>query len=415
MMLSFSAQHSGGPVVFLHIGEPKTGTTHFQETVWRHRSELAAAGVELPGLAPGDWFRAMQDLRGIEPEADNPAGSWVGEWDVLAAQARRAGRVALISQESIVAVSPERMRHAVESLAGTELHIILTVRDFASMLPAEWQETVKHRRTKSWPVFMRDVIASEPPMGIHATAGFWRVHDAPAILQAWSRLVPPERIHVVTMPRRTSPPALLWLRLAGLLGIAEIAVDSAHARRNSSVDFAEIEFIRALNVKLADRVPNWFYAREVKEAIVNSVFAQRPAARRVSLSAEQLVWAQARSAATIEYLRASAHDVVGDLDELRSDAIEPGAHQPEAPPALQLEAAIAGMATIVQRQHRRAHARPGPSSVAHGRAMTFVRSSPRLTRAIRSASRHQGLGWTRVVAWRAHAVLSGRRATRSDA
>jgi hypothetical protein len=406
---SFSPLRSPGrPVVFLHIGEPKTGTTHFQETVWRHRAQLAAAGVQLPGHAPGDWFRAMQDLRGIEPEADNPAGSWVGEWDVLAAQARRAERVALISQESIVTVAPDRMRHAVESLAGAELHVIYTVRDFASMLPAEWQETVKHRRTKSWSAFMHDVMASEPAPGTHARTGFWRAHDAPAALQAWSRLLPPERIHVVTMPGRTSPPDLLWQRLAGLLGIADLTIDAAHARRNSSVGFAEVEFVRALNAGLADRVPNWFYAREVKEAIVHNVFAQRPPTARVTLSAEQLAWARARTDATIDYLRTSAHDVIGDLDELSSDAVEPGDRAPGAAAPQQLDAAITAMAAIVARQHRRAHLQPGRSAVTHGRTMAFVRASPRLQRAIRGASRRRGLRWTGVAAWRANEVVSGR-------
>ena len=35
----------GSPRVFLHIGEPKTGTTFLQQVMWRNRSELAARGV----------------------------------------------------------------------------------------------------------------------------------------------------------------------------------------------------------------------------------------------------------------------------------------------------------------------------------------------------------------------------------
>src|SRR5215831_17635169 len=33
------------PKVFLHIGEPKTGTTFLQQVMWRNRAELAARGV----------------------------------------------------------------------------------------------------------------------------------------------------------------------------------------------------------------------------------------------------------------------------------------------------------------------------------------------------------------------------------
>ncbi len=52
--------------VFVHIGEPKTGTTFLQQVMWRNRAELAAQGVVLPGHHPQDHFRASQDLRGIE-------------------------------------------------------------------------------------------------------------------------------------------------------------------------------------------------------------------------------------------------------------------------------------------------------------------------------------------------------------
>ena len=36
---------------------------------------------------------------------------------------------------------------AVRSLFPAEVHVVLTVRDFATLLPAEWQEKVKCRGT----------------------------------------------------------------------------------------------------------------------------------------------------------------------------------------------------------------------------------------------------------------------------
>ena len=34
--------------VFLHIGTPKTGTTHLQTVLWANRAKLAELGVLLP-------------------------------------------------------------------------------------------------------------------------------------------------------------------------------------------------------------------------------------------------------------------------------------------------------------------------------------------------------------------------------
>ena len=59
--------------VFLHIGEPKTGTTFIQQVMWSNRAELAAEGVVLPGHHPQDHYRASQDLRGIQKLPSDPA------------------------------------------------------------------------------------------------------------------------------------------------------------------------------------------------------------------------------------------------------------------------------------------------------------------------------------------------------
>jgi hypothetical protein len=49
--------------VYLHIGEPKTGTTFVQEAMWANRARLAAQGVVLPGYSHRDHSRASRDLR----------------------------------------------------------------------------------------------------------------------------------------------------------------------------------------------------------------------------------------------------------------------------------------------------------------------------------------------------------------
>src|SRR5580700_175589 len=127
-----AAQDSSQARVFLHIGEPKTGTTFLQQVMWSNRAELAAQGVVLPGHHPQDHFRASQDLRGIEKRADDPAGSWAGEWEILAHQARQAPRAAVISHELLSALDAQQAGEAVRSLQPAEVHVVLTVRDMAS-------------------------------------------------------------------------------------------------------------------------------------------------------------------------------------------------------------------------------------------------------------------------------------------
>ncbi len=148
-------------------------------------------GVVLPGHHGQDHFRASQDLRGIQKLASDPAGSWTGEWEILArqaAQSAQAGKTAVISHELFSAADAEQAGRAVASLRPAEVHIVITVRDMASLLPAEWQETVKHRNARAWEDWLGDVIDTESVAEDRRQWWFWRVHDTLAIGRLWSRV-----------------------------------------------------------------------------------------------------------------------------------------------------------------------------------------------------------------------------------
>ena len=57
---------------------------------------------------------------------------------------------AVISHELFCAADADQAGRAVRSLQPAEVHVVLTVRDMATLLPAEWQETVKHRNARGW-------------------------------------------------------------------------------------------------------------------------------------------------------------------------------------------------------------------------------------------------------------------------
>ena len=305
------------PRVLVHIGEPKTGTTFLQQVMWSNRAELAAQGVVLPGHHPQDHFRASQDLRGIEKRADDPAGSWAGEWEILAHQARQAPRAAVISHELFSAVDDQQAAEAVRSLQPAEVHIVLTVRDMASLLPAEWQETIKHRNDRGWEDWLADVIDRESADPDRRQWWFWRVHDTLAILDLWARHVPADRIHVIMTPPQGSGNSLLWERFAALLDVDPGGVDLSRARANTSLGLPEIEFLRRLNQALPAEVPDWFYMWTVKEGVAHRALAARPRHGRLVLPADREAWAKEQAEILISGLASAGYDVIGDLEELR--------------------------------------------------------------------------------------------------
>ena len=395
--------------VFLHIGEPKTGTTFLQQVMWGNRAELAAQGLVLPGHHAQDHFRASQDLRGIEKRADDPAGSWAGEWEILAHQARQAPRAAVISHELFSAADEEQAREAVRSLLPAEVHVVLTVRDMASLLPAEWQETIKHRNDRGWEDWLADVIDTESVGPDRRQWWFWRVHDTMAILDLWGRHVPADRIHVIMTPPAGSGNALLWERFAALLGVDPGGVDLSRARANTSLGLPEIEFLRRLNQALPAEVPDWFYMWTVKEGVAHRALAARPRQGRLALPAGREAWAKEQAETLISGLASSGYDIVGDLGELRPrPSGEPGT-APSAPLADPvLDAAVEAAAALVVNQYRKEYpeAGPRPKRGAQGglasRVEAAVASSPRLKRAVRELSgRYPAVRRLRILTWQA--------------
>jgi hypothetical protein len=403
------------PKVFLHIGEPKTGTTFLQQVMWRNRSELAARGVVLPGHHPQDHFRASQDLRGITKLASDPAGSWTGEWEILARQAQQAGKIAVISHELFSAADAEQADRAVGSLLPAEVHIVLTVRDVATLLPAEWQETVKHRNARGWEDWLADVIDRESADADRRRWWFWRVHDTLAILDIWSRQLPAEHVHVITTPPPGSASGLLWQRFASLLRIDPGGVDLTRARPNASLGMPETEFLRRLNQALPDEVPDWFYMWNVKEAIAHQALADRPREGRLVLPASRDAWAKGRAEELIAALGGSGYDLIGDLDELRPPPVTgPHAGPADQPAERVLDAAVTAAAALVVNQYRKAYPaarpQPGPGRPPGlvGRVEATVASSPRLKRTVRElSSRFPAVRRLRIAAWRS---LERRRA-----
>jgi hypothetical protein len=409
---------ASGPKIVLHIGEPKTGTTFLQQILWRNREELAAQGVTLPGHHPQDIFRATQDLRGIKKLPSDPAGSWSGEWEILAREARQADRVAVISHELFSAADDDQADRAIRSLLPADVHVVLTVRDMATLLPAEWQETVKHRNTREWQDWLADVIDRESIAPDRRQWWFWRAHDTMAILEAWSRRLPAQNVHVIITPPAGSARGELWRRFASVLGIDADAADQSRARPNASLGIAEIEFLRRLNEALPDEVPDWFYMWNVKETVAHHALAAREPGEKLVLPADREPWAKETGEALAGALSGSGYHIIGDMAELIPRPTAPWPLQAASQPAeAVLDAAVTAAAALVVHHYRRAfpaarsQRNPAAPLGLVGRVESKVASSVPIKRAVRElSSRSRLVRRLRVAAWH---VMERRRPGKS--
>jgi hypothetical protein len=300
-------------VVYLHIGAPKTGTTYLQDRLAQNAASLTEHGVHYPLGLHASHFRPALDLIGLP--WDGVGDEVTGEWDKLVRRVRRHSGSVVVSHEILAAATPPQIKRAMSDLSGSEVHIVYAARDLARQIPAEWQEGIKHRRAGSFAKFLRTVQGARRD---RAQLWFWKVQGLPDVLSRWSGGLPPERVHLVTVPPPDAPRDLLWQRYCTAFGIDPSWAPEDSYRTNESIGRAEATLVRRLNRRLRSAdLPGDAYRALVKEVLVHETLAHRTGMTKVTLPPRAFPWAEEVAAEWIEWVEGSGIHVVGDVDDLR--------------------------------------------------------------------------------------------------
>jgi len=165
-----------------------------------------------------------------------------------------------------------------------------------------------------------------------------------------------DRVHVVTLPPPGSDPAVLWNRLAEVLGLGDFQLAGGYRGANESLGLESLEMLRRLNPLLREaRISKVTYNAVLKGGLAKHVLAGRKDESRMKLSAAYHRAVNELAREQVEGIRTSGVRVVGDLHELlvevppeaaSSDAEEGPAQISEAGV---LTAALTGLATVVRR------------------------------------------------------------------
>jgi hypothetical protein len=359
-------------VVYLHVGAPKTGTTYLQDRLAVNREQLERHGVSYPVGELPDMFLPALDLIDLSWGGQREGAR--GEWDALMSRVRRARGTALLSHEILAGATAEQARAALADLRGHELHLVYSARDLARQIPAEWQEQLKHQHRRSFARFLARVQREDRRA---SQLWFWRVQGLPDVLTRWSQGLPPERVHLVTVPPDGAAQGELWRRYCRALAIDPSWAPLDSDRRNVSLGAAESWMLRQLNRRVrAAGMASADYREIVRGLVVHGHLARRPAMAKVALPPEAFPWAEEVAQEWLEWVRGAGIDVVGDLADLVPRRPPEGARwaDPDRPrPAQVADAALDALVAAVMELAER----PAPEPSDHpGRRV--VRAARRL-------------------------------------
>jgi len=303
-----------------HIGPPKTASTSLQAAAADHREDLLAHGVRYPGPRRSHRHEVAAFVgRSIgwvgKPGSSDPTA--MAKWDALMAEieADHERRI-LMGHEYAAGADAELAKRFAEAI-GPRIHVVITLRDYGSMLPSIWQEHNKAGNIGLFEDWLKGVLARPRPQErierVHIR------HDQGQLVRRWAEAVGPQNVTVVVLDPQDKQ--FVFHAFEAMLGLPRgLFTSGGLSRSNRSLTVPELEMLRQTNKVLRANDLAWAdYQRFLANgAALRLLQARRPPAEEQRLTIPD--WAVERvmddMQRHVREIAASGVRVVGDLDLL---------------------------------------------------------------------------------------------------
>lgn len=254
------------PVVYLHIGHPKTGSSAFQTCLARSHNALANEGILYPyhrSFAHASRNHISSGNLSIGPEGEN----WIISGVLPAIKANPDYKKFIFSNENLIHRLAD-FTSILDSLRNSyEFHVLLVVRDPIEQLASVYQQLVKrHGYTRGYEDFLLD-------HGYRCNA----THKAAAALEALDKSNVSYSLFNYSTLKNSVIDSLLRA-----IGTPDGVVDNSfNAPVNRSMSAAELQLLLFINAMYGGNV-----GRKLADSLVN----QLPDVSAVSLAMRQDSW-----------------------------------------------------------------------------------------------------------------------------
>jgi hypothetical protein len=372
--------------VLVHIGPHKTGTTALQAALFVAREAMAGQGVHHAGGSRNP-ARAAQAVTGRSSAFGSTTPS-MRHWTSLAADVRRArGRRVVLSSEFLAHADPEAVRRVVDDLGPDRVHIVVTLRPLAKIIPSMWQQNVKAGRTSSLESWLRRLF---PEPGGPTSDAFWTLHRHDRLLARWAAVAGLDRVTALVLDEGDRGSVLRAFEQ--LLGLADGTLPAVPGLANRSLTADEAEALRAFNLAYRQAGHDKeLYARAIRFGAAQHLCRLEPpeGTSPIGLPAWSLDPVGREARAIADGIRATGVRVIGDPESLTwlPDATPGGGDGPALPAAVSPEVSARLAMSIAIASGRARTAGANEAEVAE--AMASI-ATPQLIGAVVVRSRATG-------------------------
>jgi hypothetical protein len=330
--------------LLLHIGPHKTGTTAIQGALELARPEMATHGVVYAGKGRQHQMAALAITGGNGLTGFRAAEQ--ADWDTLVAQANAAAdKRVIVSSEYFDECNDDMARKVVEDLGTDRVHVAVTLRPLAKIIPSAWQQYVRNGLRRPYDEWL-DGMLLKPPFD-KPTPSFWRRHHHDVLVERWVKILGPDRVVVVVLDE--SDPDSLMRTFERFVGLPDGMLVPEADGDNRSLTAAETELVRQMNVIFrASEWPPAVYNTVIRLGLIKEMQRRQSSRDEPGISTPK--WAVDRAneiaAAAAERVRGTGAHLVGDLAWL-SNVAPKDTDSLDAPPLAVEAAAAALVGTIV--------------------------------------------------------------------
>lgn len=311
----------------VHIGPYKTGTTAIQAAFHLARKMAEPQGVHYAGYGRQPMTAVMAGIGKPSPWSKDRKPPNQVVWRQLVSEIRSSNaRQVVLSSESFSDAEPDAIRRVVQDLGGERVHIAVTLRPLAKVIPSQWQQYVQNRLAEPFDTWL-DALLNKPRGTVTPT--FWFRHRHDELIQRWVDVVGPDRVTAIVLDDRDH--GLAYRAFEQLTGLSAGTLVPDPELSNRSMTLSEIEVIRAFNIAFKEAgLSAVLYQRVMRTGAAQLMERRNPGPDegKVELPPWAVEPVAAIAGEIVDAIGRSGVRVVGDLEPLRKVATTRTAEQP---------------------------------------------------------------------------------------